>query len=109
MMKFDEAWEEIMKFLANQNEVKTLVRKISNKIISINSFEVRVRSEATGVVRSIPKDQFRDIWENLLSNGFFRTQDHGPYVHSQIIAAIIVKAGLAKYECNPLTLKLISQ
>lgn len=109
MLEFTEAWKQIREYLNNENEVSTLVQRIPNQIVSVKPYEIKVRSKSTGVVRSIPRSPFREIWETLSTNGIFITKDHGPYIHSQIIAAIIVKAGLAKYEYNPLTLKLISQ
>jgi hypothetical protein len=105
MKNFEEEWKHIRKTLSEHESVNTLVKKIKNKIIKIDRNEIWLRSDLTGVVRRIPKSQFKEIWDILVSDGVYVTKEHRPYLHSQIIAAIFVISGIVIAEYDPLSIK----
>lgn len=106
MLAFEEVWQKVIKELPKYKSVRTLVQKIENKIINVNNNRIKIRSDKTGRIRSIPKRQFKQIWNTLISKGYYITKEHKPYVHSQIISAVYVLLGLTNVKYNPLTLYL---
>jgi hypothetical protein len=105
---FDELWKDIQVVLSNKNSVETLVQKVSNNIIGIERDHIKVKSEKTGKIRKVPRSQFEHVWNILATNGYYVSRDHQPYIHSQIICAILSLLNYIEVSYNPLTLHLKS-
>ena len=107
---FDKIWEKIKMTLGNKKSVETLVRKIKNDIINVENDHIKVKSQKTEKIRKVPCSQFEHIWNKLVTDGFYISRDHEPYVHSQIICAIFsLLEDCIKVEYNPLTLYIQRQ
>jgi len=63
--------------------------KSQEDIISIEKDHIKVKSEKTKKIRKIPRLQFERVWNSLVAKGFYISKNHQPYVHSQIICAIL--------------------
>jgi hypothetical protein len=105
---FDEVWKDIQVALSNKNSVETLVQKVRNNVISIERDHIKVKSEKTGKIRKVPRSQFEHVWNILATNGYYVSRDHQPYIHSQIICAILSLLNYIEVSYNPLTLHLKS-
>jgi len=103
---FDDVWKDIQRALSNKNSIYTLVQNVKNDIISIEKDHIKVKSEKTGKIRNIPNSQFEHIWNLLAANGLYISRKHKPYVHSQIICAILSLLDYIEVKYNPLTLYL---
>lgn len=104
---FGEVWKDIQTVLSNTISVNTLVRKVKNNIISIEEDHIKVKSEKTGRIRKVPRSQFEHVWNSLADNGLYISRKHEPYVHSQIICAILaLLKDYVEVRHNPLTLYL---
>jgi len=105
---FDEVWNDIRFVLSNRSFIKTLVRDIKNDLIAIEHDHIKVRSEKTRKIRKIPRLQFEHVWNLLVVDGVYVSRAHEPYVHSQIICAILSLLDYIGVRYNPLTLLLKS-
>lgn len=103
---FDEVWKDVQVVLSNKTSVETLVRKVKNKIISVEKDHVKLMSERTGRIRKVPRSQFEHVWNILATGGCYVSRDHQPYIHSQIICAILSLLNYIEVSYNPLTLYL---
>jgi len=105
---FARVWEDILDFVSKNNSIPTLVHKIKNDVVSIEHDRIKVKSERTGKIRVVPRSQFEFIWNSLVTNGFYISGAHKPYIHSQIICAILACALLdyVGVRYDPLTLYL---
>lgn len=106
---FDEVWKDIQTVLSNTISVNTLVRKVKNNIISIEEDHIKFKSEKTGRIRKVPREQFKHVWNSLTEKGLYISRKHKPYIHSQIICAILaLLKDYIEVKHNPLTLYLKS-
>lgn len=103
---FNEVWKDIQAALLNRSSVETLVQKVKNTIISIERDHIKIKSEKTGKIRKVPRSQFEHVWNALAINGYYVSRDHQPYIHSQIICAILSLLNYIEVSYNPLTLHL---
>jgi len=103
---FDEVWKDIMMVLSNRSFVNTLVQCVRNDLISIEQDHIKLRSEKTRKIRKIPRSQFEEIWNSLTSDGFYISKAHRPYIHNQIICAILYLLDYVRVERDPFTLYL---
>lgn len=103
---FDEVWRDIASRLENRRSVSTLAQGIKNDVISVEPDHIKVRSEKTGKIRKIPGSQFEQIWNSMVREGLYVTKTHEPYVHSQIICAILSLLDYVEVKHDPLTIYL---
>ena len=106
LLSFGKVWEDILGIVSKRSSIRTLVQKTKNDIVSIDHGGIKVKSERTCKTRLIPRSQFELIWNSLVTNGFYVSGAHKPYVHSQIICAILSLLDYVRVEYAPLTLYL---
>jgi len=106
-ISFEDVWLKLMKHFSRRRVIYTLVRKIRNDIISIEKDKIKVKSQMTNRIRTIPKSQFKLVWERLSKQGYYVSKDHMPFIHSQIICSFLSELeDLVEVSYNPLTLRL---
>ena len=103
---FDDVWNDVQSALSELSSIRTLVQKGKNDIISIEKDHIKVKSEKTKKIRKIPRLQFERAWNSLVAKGFYISKNHQPYVHSQIICAILSLLNYVEARQNLLTLYL---
>ena len=103
---FQMVWKKIIEDLKKRDRISTLVRKIVNEIISVTIDGIEFRSSLTDKSRIVPKEQFNEVWNELVSRGRYVAKEHKAYTHSQIICAVYVELGITKPSFNPLIIYL---
>jgi len=97
---FDDVWKDIQTVLSSKTSVETLVRKVKNNIISIEKDHIKLKSEKTGRIRKVPRSQFEHVWNSLTDKGLYISRNHEPYIHSQIICAILYNLDYIEVKYN---------
>ncbi len=103
---FDEVWKDITTKTSNRSSVATLVKKTRNDLIDIKEDHIKVRSEKTRKIRKIPRTQFEQVWKLMVDKGSYISKSHKPYVHSQIICAILSLLDYIQVSYDPLIIHL---
>jgi len=106
---FNEVWKDILATVSSRGSVNTLVQGIKNDLVSIEHDQIRIKSEKTGRIRKVPRSQFELVWDSIVANGYYLSKAHKPYIHSQIICAILSLLDYVEVRYNPLTLYLRQQ
>ena len=86
---FGQAWRDISRILRPGSTVETLVQRVRNRVVSLDADGVTLVSERTRKERTIRREQFEFVWTQLTMSGRYVSKDHQPYIHSQMICAIL--------------------
>jgi len=65
MRTFEDVWRDIQSTLRAGQHVKTLCQKVKNEIVEVNPDGIKVRSERTGAIRTVTKEDFEHVWATL--------------------------------------------
>ena len=106
---FSKVWRDVLDVVSKSSSISTLVHGIRNDIVGVNYSYIKVKSQRTGNTRIVPRSQFELVWNSLVSDGFYVSGTHKPYVHSQIICAILSLLDYIEVRYGPLTLYLRSR
>jgi endonuclease III len=86
---FGRVWIDISGALVPGLTVETLVQRVRNRVVSVGVEGVTLVSERTGHQRTIRREQFEFVWNQLVVSGRYVSKDHQPFIHSQMICAIL--------------------
>jgi hypothetical protein len=86
---FGQVWRDISRILRPGSTVETLVQRVRNRVVSLDADGVTLVSERTRKERTIRREKFEFMWNQLTMSGRYVSKDHQPYIHSQMICAIL--------------------
>lgn len=104
-MDFEEIWQDIINNFHEGEVVYTLSQKVPNKILYVGSDSLKVKSEKTGKVRKIKKEDFKPFVDSLLRNrslDFMHDLSEKDWIFKgAIIIVILAKLDYIDYETRP--------
>ena len=101
---FEKVWQGILNIAKSCKEIKTLVRKKVNGIVSVSDVSITVRSKETGNNRILPEKDFQYAWGRLVQQKTIELQDIEPELRGRksIIFAFLARLPYVDYETEPL-------
>ena len=113
---FERVWQRILEVARMKKEIKTLVHKVPNQIVSAREDAIVVSSKRTGYQkeRELRKENFQNLWHTLTQRGQLNVDDIQKYYYKQywqkqgcIMMAFLAHLGNVKFSIRPLTLYLM--